>query len=466
MNEIRVNRRAGWLPLVLVLILLLSPACQSTELPTATPTSIPPSATPVPPTAAPIPPTPTPAPHLELFVLPEAGIDVVLNALNRAQRSIRMVMYLITEPQIIQAMKDAAARGVDTRLILELNPYGGSSGNVDVGNDLMAAGVQLKWDNRAFNYTHQKAIVIDDEWMILLTGNMTSSTFTANRDYGLIDTDPADVAELIKVFEADWNRDAVDLANSRLAWAPDNSRERILALFDGAQSRIDLEHQSFQDEQVIDHLIVALGRGVRVRFVSSPQYPLEEDANEPGRERLRQAGGEVRYLKDPYVHAKVFVIDGEEAYIGSQNLTTNSLDFNREVGMAFRDAPLVQRLLDQFEADWETGTVEAFPAGDLTIPESGYIDHSDAMKFLYQEATVELTVTHLYNSGRVIWLMPDADQDMNFKVVIFPSVYSKWPEMPDVYYNGKTIRATGLLELYRGWPEIIVNDPIQIEIVE
>jgi len=135
------------------------------------------------------------------------------------------------------------------------------------------------------------------------------------------------------------------------------------------------------------------------------------------------------------------------------------------VGLAFKDASLVQKLLAQFETDWEAGAVEAFPVGELEIPECGYIDHTKAKNFLYRELTVELTVTHLYNSGRVIWLMGDASQDANFKVVIFPSVYSKWPETPDLYYNGKTIRATGLVELYSGWPEIIVNDPEQIEIV-
>ena len=464
-NTRKVRNHAAWMLLVAVLAGAWLVGCQPTAIPTDTP--VPPTATTAP-TSTPVPPTPTrtPEPYLDLFVLPEAGITPVLDALNGAQHSIRMVMYLITEPEIIQALKDAVARGVDTRLILEMNPYGGSSGNVLVGNELMEAGVSLKWDNRAFNYTHEKAIVIDDEWMILLTGNMTSSTFSANRDFGVIDTNLDDVAEVIDVFEADWNRDTIDLTDARLAWAPDNSRQRILAMFDAAQSRIDLEHQSFQDVEVIEHLIAAVERGVEVRLITSPDYPLEEDTDEPSRELLRQAGGDVRYLKDPYVHAKVFVIDGVEAYVGSQNLTTNSLDFNREVGLSFTDAPLVERILAQFETDWEAGTVEAYPAGELEVPESGYIDHTDAKRFLYQDVTVELTVTHLYNSGRVIWLMGNADQDTNFKVVIFPSVYSKWPEIPDVYYDGKTIRATGLIELYQGWPEIIVNDPEQIEIVE
>lgn len=37
--------------------------------------------------------------------------------------------------------------------------------------------------------------------------------------------------------------------------------------------------------------------------------------------------------KKPYLHAKVILRDGKYAYIGSHNLTTNSLDNNRELGV-------------------------------------------------------------------------------------------------------------------------------------
>jgi len=133
--------------------------------------------------------------------------------------------------------------------------------------------------------------------------------------------------------------------------------------------------------------------------------------------------------------------------------------------MLFDDAVAVGQMREQFAADWAAGTVEAFPTSDQPIPESGYISYKDARNYLFRKVTVELPVRELYNSGRVIWLMPDADQDTNFKVVIFPSVWHKWPETPDVYYQGKTIRVTGLIKLYRGWPEVIVNDPSEIEVV-
>ncbi|MCD6288926.1 MAG: DNA-binding protein [Anaerolineae bacterium] len=402
-------------------------------------------------------------PGYQLFVEPEDSRAPVLSAIADAQHTLRIVMYLITDPDIIQALKDAASQGVDVRLMLELNPYGGSSQNVLVANDLKAAGVSIRWDPRTIHYLHQKTIIVDDAYALVMTGNLTTSAFTANREYIVRTDDPRDVAEIAATFEADWARQRAQHADPRLLWAPDNAREGLLRLIDGAQTTLDIEHQNMQDEEVVDHLVAAARRGVRIRHITSPHYPLDKDADEPGRERLHRAGAQIRYWDDLYVHAKAIIIDGKRALVGSINLTANSLDFNRELSILFDDPAAVARLEKQFEADWNAGREEAFPK--TGTPEAGYIDHSQAARFLYQEVTVELPVKAVYNSGRVIWLMPNEDRDRNFKVVIFPSVWDKWPESPDRYYAGKTIRVTGLVKKYRGWPEIIVNDPRQIKVV-
>ena len=447
-----------------LLLALVLGGCVAPKSPTPTSTPVPRTATPVP-TKTSIP-TATPTPYLSLFVEPDDGIDPVLQGLNSARKSIRMAMYLITEPKIIQALKDAVARGVDVRVMLEMNPYGGSSNNVDVGLDLKKAGVTIRWDPRTINYLHEKAIVVDDEVAYIMTLNMTSSSFSANREYGIIDRNPDDIAEVVKVFEADWSRESPGLTSPRLIWSPFNARKQTIALLDSAQKTLDIEEQEMLDDELEEHIIQAVKRGVKVRYISSAHYPLSNDLNEIGREKLRQAGVAVRYVLDPYIHAKMFVIDGKTAFVGSENFSTNSLDFNRELGLTLDEPALVARLSRTFEADWSKGTKEAFPTSGLATPQCGYISYKDARKFLYQKVKVEMPVRETYNSGRVIWLMPDADVDSNFKVVIFPSVWGKWPKVPDVLYKGKTIRAYGLVKTYRGWPEMIVNDPSQIEVVK
>lgn len=68
--------------------------------------------------------------------------------------------------------------------------------------------------------------------------------------------------------------------------------------------------------------------------------------------KLRSWGIAAAAPKKPYVHAKVAVVDGKWAYVGSANFTANSLDHNREVGLIL---PLIgaRTLTTIFERDFE-----------------------------------------------------------------------------------------------------------------
>ena len=59
---------------------------------------------------------------LQVFVEPEAGETPVLHAIEGAQRSVWVEVYLLTDRNVINALEDAANRGVDVRVLLELNP--------------------------------------------------------------------------------------------------------------------------------------------------------------------------------------------------------------------------------------------------------------------------------------------------------------------------------------------------------
>ena len=119
-------------------------------------------------------------PFLTLFVEPEAGEAPVLEALNGAQKSICLKVYLLTNPHIIEALKGAVQRGVSVRMILELNPYGGAI-DPNVVIDLRDNGVELKGDSLVFNYTHEKSMVIDDEVAFIMTGIRGAMSWRVNR---------------------------------------------------------------------------------------------------------------------------------------------------------------------------------------------------------------------------------------------------------------------------------------------
>ncbi|MEQ8724399.1 MAG: phospholipase D-like domain-containing protein [Sandaracinaceae bacterium] len=109
-------------------------------------------------------------------------------------------------------------------------------------------------------------------------------------------------------------------------------------------------------EPVLTALAEAAQRGVRVRMVFDaafharmPEVPDQLGAIEGVDVRVLDfgphAGGGVQ-------HAKLFVVDGEAAYVGSQNLDWRSLTEIQELGVLVREPAVVGAVADVFEMDW------------------------------------------------------------------------------------------------------------------
>ena len=52
------------------------------------------------------------------------------------------------------------------------------------------------------------------------------------------------------------------------------------------------------------------------------------------------------------MHAKIIVVDGVKAFVGSENISSQSLDQNRELGIIVSDATVLSRLQSTFQTDW------------------------------------------------------------------------------------------------------------------
>jgi len=98
---------------------------------------------------------------VHVFVEPNDGDRVITNAIAGAQKSVLLEMYLLTERKVISALEEAAQRGIDVRVLLEMHPYGsGSVSPRETLDRLQAAGVKAQGTNPAFALTHEKGIPI------------------------------------------------------------------------------------------------------------------------------------------------------------------------------------------------------------------------------------------------------------------------------------------------------------------
>ena len=108
-------------------------------------------------------------------------------------------------------------------------------------------------------------------------------------------------------------------------------------------------------EPVIQAIEAAADRGVKVRLLAEEKfyktYPetLERLAKRPGIEMRRLDTGK---SMGGVQHAKYFVVDGREAYLGSQNMDWRSLEHIQELGLRIRVPEVVRALADVFELDW------------------------------------------------------------------------------------------------------------------
>jgi cardiolipin synthase len=292
--------------------------------------------------------------QLHVFVEPTNGYKPVLDALNLAHSSILVEMYLLTNTNIIEALKNASSRGVKVRVILEPWAYD-NSGNLNATlNSLESSGISVEAGSPAFRLTHEKAIVIDDGIAIIMTLNQDYFAYTENREFGVLDYNSTDVGEIASVFEADWNRTSPELSDPNLVWSPVNPRDRIINLMDSANKSIEIEAEEMQDQEIEDHLVSAAKRGVDVEVVMSPSNS-NKDPNTAGRTFIAKGGVKVRLLTNPYIHAKIIIADGIKAFIGSENFSPTSLNSNRELGILVDDPGILRVLSSTFDMDWNAG---------------------------------------------------------------------------------------------------------------
>lgn len=298
-----------------------------------------------------------PAAVLGLFVEPDDGREPVLAELDAATAAIDVAVYLLSDGATIAALERAAARGVAVRVLLEEDPFGGGGGEEEVFARLAANGVDVRWSNPAFRFAHVKTIVVDDRVALIMNQNLTRSAYDRNREFGVVTTRPAEVAEAAALFAADWARGA-EPPPGPLVVSPTDSREELLALIEGAATTLDVYAEVVRDEEMIDALLAAEERGVATRLLMSGR-PGDDDAEERG--ELAAGGVAVRLLNVPYIHAKIFLVDGARVFVGSQNMTATSLDQNREIGIVVAERAALARVGAAFAADWAAAVPEPAP---------------------------------------------------------------------------------------------------------
>src|ERR1700761_6229253 len=97
-----------------------------------------------------------------LVVLPDDSARPILDAINNASKSLRIKMFVFTDPSLLTAVTQAQKRGVSVRVMLNPKRRSGVSENDESRTALEQAGISVLDSNPAFDITHEKSMVVDD----------------------------------------------------------------------------------------------------------------------------------------------------------------------------------------------------------------------------------------------------------------------------------------------------------------
>lgn len=274
--------------------------------------------------------------NLILFIEPDDGREPLLNKIRPAGQILTEV-YLLSDPEIIEALKVKPGK-----IILEQHPFGNNTLNFKTKPILEAAGLLVNWGNPNFSFTHAKFMVFDNQVVCILNLNLTKTAFEKNREYNICSENGEDINETTNIFNADWERKNYSPLAKNLVVSPNNSRGKLTALINSAQKSLDIEMEVLTDKEIIK-LLSAKSKIMPVRIILPDPKKVKN---------LEIPGAQVKTLNNPYPHAKLILADGQRAYLGSINLTAQSLDQNRELGILVSQSDIIGRLLTTFNLDW------------------------------------------------------------------------------------------------------------------
>lgn len=173
--------------------------------------------------------------------------------------------------------------------------------------------------------------------------------------------------ELVYSYPAETTLAETDLRQAQDVWPE---------MFDRSKKTIDVEQFYITPstgeplEASLQALERAAARGVKIRFLLEKKF---EKNSLDGIARLKAIPGlELRILEwskvqgSGIIHAKFFIVDSTQAYVGSQNFDWRSLKHIHEMGLAVTDGPVVKQVQSVFDHDW----ARADEKSDLKLSEA------------------------------------------------------------------------------------------------
>jgi len=317
----------------------------------------------------------------------------MLAAIQGAKKSITFETYIYWSgdigKQFADALSERARAGVKVHVLLDW--VGSAKIEESYLSEMKAAGVLIEkfhkpqWYNlaRLNNRTHRKLLVVDGQ--VGFTGGVgIASHWMGNaqdpdhwRDSHYLVRGPV-VAQMQATFLDNWLKVTGKVLHGDLYFpplaqdppagsqkaqmfssSPSSGSESMQLMYHlaitAAERSIDLSVAYFvPDELTQKHLMDALARGVRVRFITPGEHTDTDTVKAASRATwgpLLQAGALIYEYQPTMYHCKVMIVDQLLVSVGSTNFDNRSFRLNDEANLNVYDAAFAQRQTEVFEDD-------------------------------------------------------------------------------------------------------------------
>ena len=275
---------------------------------------------------------------MKLLIQPEDGIAPLVDAIKGARKTVDIVIFRFDRAEIEAALKVAAKRGVQVTALITHANQGGEKSLRKLEMRLLEEGVTVSRTAADLVRYHDKLLIIDRRVLYVLSFNFTHLDVDHSRGFAIVTKKKKLVEEALKLLAADNDRSTYEAGLDDFVVSPVNARKQLLALIDRADRELLIYDPNIADAEMLHALNARARHGVSVRIIGSV-------ARKTPHLNVRPLGGF-------RLHTRAIIRDGCEGFVGSQSLRKAELNSRREVGIIVRDAKVVARLTDTFEADW------------------------------------------------------------------------------------------------------------------
>ena len=279
---------------------------------------------------------------MQLIIQPEDGVTPIVEAIDRAKKTIDIVIFRFDLDAIEKALTAAVGRGVVVRALIAHTNRGGESKLRKLESHLLAVGVTLSRTADDMVRYHGKLLIVDGARAFVLGFNYTRQDIEKSRSLGLITRNPKIVRDIMKVIDADHNRTAPAIVSSRVVVSPENARERLSAFIAGARKELLIYDTGLTDDRMIALLKARAEAGVKIKVLGRVEKKWQPELS-----------WRVRPFTKMKLHVRCMIRDRKTAFVGSQSLRKLELDDRREVGLITKDVRTVRRMAAVFEDDWK-----------------------------------------------------------------------------------------------------------------